>query len=392
MDFRIVEATGLPGTVNVSRFRGESGVEEFHIVVQPGGPGSAEAQLDELSRSYAQVLASLGLPASTAVTRRFFCSDVHNQAALLNACPIAQPLSPDEPCAVSWVGQPPAPPAKLALLAYHVRDSRSELEKVQSGCCTTLVRGALAHHWTTGLMCPGPAGSYDQTRAIFDAYESVLRERNLRLADHVIRTWLYVANIDADYPGLVVARREFFAARGLTPQTHFIASSGIQGAAAEVAAKVALDAYAISGVRPEQIRFLAAPEHLSPTHIYGVTFERGTSVAYRDRKHAFISGTASIDRDGNILHAGDGCRQLDRTLENMEALLAQAGATLADMSHFIVYVRDPADHETARRQMRDRFPDVPLVVVTAPVCRPGWLIEVEGMAVVGEANAELPAF
>ena len=62
------------------------------------------------------------------------------------------------------------------------------------------------------------------------------------------------------------------------------------------------------------------------------------------------------------------------------------------MSAFIVYIRDPSDYATARRQMRDRFGQAPIAVLVAPVCRPGWLIEVEGTAVVPESNPELPPF
>jgi len=123
-----------------------------------------------------------------------------------------------------------------------------------------------------------------------------------------------------------------------------------------------------------------------------VTFERATSIAYRDRKHVLISGTASIDKEGQIVHPGDVSRQLDRTLENVEALLAQAGAALSDMGLFIVYVRDHTDCEMARRRMRERFATAPIEVVVAPVCRPGWLIEAEGMAVIAADNPNLPEF
>jgi enamine deaminase RidA (YjgF/YER057c/UK114 family) len=155
---------------------------------------------------------------------------------------------------------------------------------------------------------------------------------------------------------------------------------------------VLLDAYAISGIELEQIEFISALDHLSHTHVYGVTFERATSVAYRDRKHVLISGTASINHEGQILHEGDVSRQLDRTLENVEALLNQADATLADLCHFIVYVRDHIDCEMAERRMRAEFPTAPCQVVVAPVCRPGWLIEVEGMAIISADNPHLPEF
>ena len=59
---------------------------------------------------------------------------------------------------------------------------------------------------------------------------------------------------------------------------------------------------------------------------------------------------------------------------------------------FIVYVRDPGDYSLARRTMRERFGDAPFEVVVAPVCRPAWLIEVEGLAILPESNPDLPPF
>ena len=47
----------------------------------------------------------------------------------------------------------------------------------------------------------------------------------------------------------------------------------------------------------------------------------------------------------------------------------------------IVYLRDIADYPIVRDLMEQQFPDVPKVIVLAPVCRPGWLIEMECMGV-----------
>jgi len=381
-----------PATVSISRFQGQSRVDEYHLIVRPTEHDSIDAQLEWVFRAYREALDSIGLDMQTAVLRRFFCSDLVNQADALAARPFSNPHNTDEPCAVSWVCQSPVPPAKVSLWAYHVSDSSCKLDKVQEGTSLTLRRGELSHYWTTGLACLSAKTSYGQTRGIFEEYEAFLRARGMSLADNVIRTWFFVQNIDASYQGLVAARREFFAEHGLTPDTHFIASTGVAGTCANVAAKVMMDAYAISGVRPDQIRFLASLDHLSPTHLYGVTFERGTSVAYRDRKHVIISGTASIDHQGKTLYAGDLSRQIDRTVENVEALLKPAGATLKDMCVLIAYVRDPSDHAVVWQQMRERFGDIPMEVVVAPVCRPEWLVEVEGKAIVPTSTPELPSF
>ena len=200
----------------------------------------------------------------------------------------------------------------------------------------------------------------------------------MTLSLDVVRTWLYVRDVDSNYQGLVDARRELFLEHGLTPQTNYIASTGIEGRSAQAAVKVSMDAYAVAGLQPDQIRFLHAPNHLGPTHMYGVSFERATATRYRDRQHIYISGTASINPAGDIVHEGDVLGQLERTLLNIEALLRDASATLDAVAHFIVYLRDPDDATRVNDVLKARFPETPMVIVWGPVCRPGWLIESRG--------------
>ncbi len=123
-----------------------------------------------------------------------------------------------------------------------------------------------------------------------------------------------------------------------------------------------------------------------------MTFERGTRVAYGDRAHCLISGTASIDAAGRVVHRGDVARQLDRALENVAALLADGGAGLDDLTHLLVYLRDPADHARVLAYLDERLPDLPTVILHGPVCRPEWLIEVEGVAVADIPHPALPPF
>ena len=126
-------------------------------------------------------------------------------------------------------------------------------------------------------------------------------------------------------------------------------------------------------MEPGQIQFLYAPTHLNPTYEYGVTFERGTAVTYGDRKQVFISGTASIYNRGEIVYPGDIVKQTERMMENISVLLKEADATTRDITQAISYLRDMADY-----------------AVLAPVCRPGWLIETECIAVVPTESSFKP--
>ena len=58
----------------------------------------------------------------------------------------------------------------------------------------------------------------------------------------------------------------------------------------------------------------------------------------------------------------------------------------------IIYLRDVADYDLVKSLYEERFPDKPYVIVHAPVCRPGWLVEMECMAIKQINNPELPNF
>ncbi len=207
-----------------------------------------------------------------------------------------------------------------------------------------------------------------------------------------MRTWIYLKDVDVFYQGMVDSRRELFARNGMNGNSHYIASTGIEGACAHRHDLVAMDAYSVVGVKPQQVSYLNDFERLNLTEEYNVTFERGTRIAYADRSHYFISGTASIDRNGDVVHKGNVIRQLDRALDNVDALLMDGDANLNDMKYLIVYLRDPTDYSRVKQYLDFHLPELPAFVVEGAVCRPEWLVEVEGVAVAPNEDPALPAF
>jgi enamine deaminase RidA (YjgF/YER057c/UK114 family) len=219
-----------------------------------------------------------------------------------------------------------------------------------------------------------------------------LAQEGCTLADNCIRTWLFVNDVDLNYGGVVRARNQVFFTQGLTQHTHFIASTGIGGRGQDPNVLTQMDNYAIAGIRPEQVSHLYAPTHLNRTSDYGVSFERGTRIDYGDRRHVFISGTASINNKGLIMYPKDVIRQTHRMWENVEALLAEAECSYDDVGEMVVYLRDIADYQLVSELYAERFPDKPHIIVHAPVCRPGWLVEMECMAVKKVENPEFEPF
>ncbi|MDE6578030.1 MAG: hypothetical protein K2K58_07660 [Muribaculaceae bacterium] len=309
---------------------------------------------------------------------RWFLSDAANQAPSL-------PKLAD--CAVSIVEQPPLNLTKAALWVWLIEGV--ELSKIEEGVYAA-DHGNYRHILSSGNNLPG-LDSDTATYQMLKTTDQMLRKNEASLLENCVRTWFFVQNVDVNYSGVVSGRNRAFEELGLTPATRFIASTGIGGRHAERSSLVQMDSYSVKGILPEQMKQIGAPEFLNPTFEYGVAFERATGIDYGDRRHLFVSGTASIDSMGDIVWEGDVKRQTLRMWENVEALLGSAGCGWEDVGHIIVYLRDPADNSVVKDLFAKCFPDIPFVIVLAPVCRPGWLIEMECMA-MRPLKSEYPDF
>ena len=355
-------------------------VKEYHAMIHVAESRLPYAkQLEAVINAYHALLSKW--PDTQAVFKRYFLSDAANQADDVIVADVTD-------CAKSIIQQAPLDGTKIALWVYLMSNVQTSLTK--SGLYQ-VSHGEFRHLYNASAHNLAANSEY-QMRLLFNEYIMQLAEEGCTLSENCIRTWLFVNDIDLNYGGVVRARNQVFFTQGLTVHTHFIASTGIGGRQQDPNVLSQMDNYAIAGIRPEQIHYLYAPTHLNRTSEYGVSFERGTYIDYADRRHVFISGTASINNKGEIMFPKDVEKQTRRMWENVEALLKEADCTYDDVVEMVVYLRDVADYEVVRALYEERFPDKPFVIVNAPVCRQGWLVEMECMALKAVNNPDLPMF
>ena len=370
-------------SIEIFKYEVPEGVCEYHAILRVTNPLLTYAeQVECLLGAYGSLLGG-ELKGAVAVFKRFFLSDAANQANYLQAL-----HAEHSDCALSVVEQPPLDGTKVAMWVYLQKGVQT---KTLPNGIYEVSHGGYRHLWMAGA-CNQASNSEYQMRLLFNDYVMQLLENGCSLADNCIRTWLFVQNVDVNYAGVVKARNEVFVTQNLTDKTHFIASTGIAGRHANPKVFVQMDAYAVDGLQKEQIHYLYAPTHLNPTYEYGVSFERGTFVDYGDRRHVFISGTASINNKGEIMYPGDVRKQTERMWENVETLLKEADCGFEHVGHLLVYLRDIADYTVVKGMFDKRFPNIPKVFLLAPVCRPGWLVEMECMAILPKHNEAYPAF
>lgn len=392
MNYNNIYYPDLNTQVDASIFTRENGVSEIHFMIKPDTKTGFANQMDDLQAAWNRRLKELNIESETVILKRFFMSDLVNQYPLFKEKLADSTASEEGSFGVSIVEQPPLPDNKIVMWAYHIIDEKKEAKKYMEKNNLVWEHNNCRQIWTTQMIDAKVESSFDQMDSIFKRYTPMIESYQLSLRDDVIRTWIYVQNVDANYEGVVVSRRELFEEKGLTKETNFITSTGIEGRFHNPAVKVSMDALAVSGLQKGQVQFLNALDHLNPTHEYGVTFERGTSVEYGDRKQIFISGTASIDNKGEVVHVGDVYQQMHRAIENIEALLRDTQAELSDLAKIIVYLRDQGDYQIVDQYLRNRFKGLPYVIIWAPVCRPGWLIEIEGIALTENLNKNYKNF
>ena len=355
----------MSGEVNLRRseFNPGGGRRECFLSVEAAAGAFPDfaSELAAVWSAYRDAVAAAGMTASDELLLRFHLSDAANQGGILRRTLAGRSASVTE--------QPPAAGTRVSLEAWLVAGSpRPKCRVVYSPAVTE-------------------GNSEEQMYRLFGDLAVTVTAAGGKLERNVLRTWIYCRDVDNNYAGVVRGRNRRFDEHGMTER--YLASTGIGGGAADPHQLVAMDALVCDGEAPEETP-LRALENLSPTALYGVRFERGMRVGWRDRDWLIVSGTASIDKHGKVLHTGDVAKQSCRVLENISALLAEGGGALSDVRSATVYLRDPADLAAVKKEFDDAFPGIPLVYLRAPVCRPAWLVECECLAVRKSENPAAP--
>jgi enamine deaminase RidA (YjgF/YER057c/UK114 family) len=142
-----------------------------------------------------------------------------------------------------------------------------------------------------------------------------------------------------------------------------------------------------------KIRKRAITEHgvLCEAYDYDepVPFSRGMRVEMGGATFLFISGTASVNEEGESIHIGDFEAQTWRTFNNIKALLESEGASWEDVVRTTCYLRDIERDYEVFNKVRKAFydgegldPYPASTGIQAILCRPELLVEIEAIAVL----------
>jgi len=147
-------------------------------------------------------------------------------------------------------------------------------------------------------------------------------------------------------------------------------------------------------------RTIKAPHALNEAYEYEkpVPFSRGMKVEINGVTMLFISGTASVNENGESVHIGDFEAQVKRMFMNITELLKSESATWHNIVKTTIFLKNMDEHYHELAEIRTEFFDEQGITVypastcvQETLCRPELLVEMEAIAIMDntdDSNAE----
>jgi 2-iminobutanoate/2-iminopropanoate deaminase len=113
-----------------------------------------------------------------------------------------------------------------------------------------------------------------------------------------------------------------------------------------------------------------------------------------DGRIVHLKGQVALDRDGAVVGPGDMRAQTRQVLENIRAVLASFGGTMADILSLTHYVTDIAEFMTTGDIRREFFAapyPVTTTVEVASLYRPEIVVEITALAEIPRDRFRRPA-
>lgn len=356
--------------------------------------GSSREQAQKFYGCLPRLLSESGATMKDIVWERVFFRNIHQDfddfAQMRREAYEQVGVTGDALPAASYIEQPPCRPEQAFELQVYAVVPTNETVKIHSfppsefGATTKLVEiGPHRHLYITNINGRGDPDKLapefrQQSDAMFDTAAELLAQHGIEFPK-VLRTWCYLDNIDRDYDEFNLSRNVFFEKHGVH---RLPASTGIRSGLYPAGTLCAMDLYAVANPEGVDIEVMHTPT-LNEAADYGSSFSRGMKVGLPDKKVLFISGTASVDEVGATVHINDARRQIERMLLNIRELLKPHGATFADVTQVITYLKWRDELDLFQKVWQEwGLAGLPNTFVEAGVCRPNLLCEMEAIAVV----------
>lgn len=199
--------------------------------------------------------------------------------------------------------------------------------------------------------------------------------------DHVVRTWIYLDDISRSYAAFNEQRDRFYREQGVF-EKRVPASTGI-GISTENGHKMFCHVLAVRTLS-ETVRIYPVESPLQCSAMdYKVSFSRALKIETPGYRRLLISGTASINAEGETVYIGSIKKQAEQTANVAEALLESNQMTPQHITRLLSYTKQYDDCPLTDQFVKKWLPDNNEILnVHADICRDELLFELEAEALL----------
>lgn len=363
-------------------FDTDIGLTESHFILRCLPNISLSESLEQIHNEYNELI-NLGEPKRLfPFYTRIFLSDVENQSEIVKQSQIFKRLSLG---AIRLVGNAPLDSGKVSIISYHIQNMGLEIIRTQNVNSNSI--NCKGKNYKLSVFANLGNSNAKDVKSQSDLLFSEFQPKNSpkKLNKELVRTWVSVRDIDNNYLPFVESRRNFFVNNKFAD--FFPASTAVEGRSENPSQLVSIDAITINGMADAQITKMEALSNMPNTMKYGVTFERGLRLLFGDRTKFLISGTASIDDEGNVIHLGNIAKQTESAINNINALISNYNIDFDNFAYLLVYIRDAKDYSEVKSTLANLLGNSPFIsYIQSSICRTQWLIEIDGCAYSKEKN------
>jgi len=230
--------------------------------------------------------------------------------------------------------------------------------------------------WLGGL---GPGQNVgtriEQTQRTLDQLQAALAQAHFSIGD-LVRTWFFLDGLLEWYDDFNEVRARVYSPTKFRIGS-FPASTGVAGRNPAGTA-LTLGAWAMQPLTTQaKVEEVSSPLQC-PACAYGSRFSRAVEIQSGGIRRLLVSGTASIDPNGQTAHLDDVGAQIRLSMQVVEAILESRRLSFADVTRATAYFKSPTDTAAFaewcdRRELRN----LPVVNTGCDICRPDLLFEVE---------------
>ncbi len=214
-----------------------------------------------------------------------------------------------------------------------------------------------------------------QTKQTLKNLETGLNLAGMEMTD-IVRTWFFNHKILDWYKEFNSVRSEFYREKHIF--NRFLpASTGI-GANNPFQSALISGALAMKTAQKKvTVKEILSPLQC-PAYDYQSSFSRAVEITTPEYRHLFISGTASINSNGETAHINNTEAQIDLTFRVVEAILKSRSMSYSNVVRTIVYFKHKKS-ASALKQYYDKYGLSPaqLIIGHNDICRENLLFEIE---------------